>query len=63
MEPTKLGYSVAEACDAIPCGRTKLYQLIAGGQLTAKKLGDKTIITAGSLVRLVEELPDAGLAK
>ncbi len=63
MEPEVLGYSISGACDAIPCGRTKVYQLIADGRLKAKKLDNKTIITRGSLVRLVEELPDAGLAK
>ena len=63
MKPTKLGYSVAEACDAIPCGRTKLYQLIADGRLEARKLDGKTIITRASVVRLHEELPDAGLAR
>ena len=63
MEPNILGYSINGACDAIPCGRTKLYQLIADGRLKAKKLGTKTIITRDSIMRLVEELPDAGLAK
>ena len=63
MEPEILGYSINGACAAIPCGRTKLYALIADGRLEAKKLGTKTIITRDSIMRLVEELPDAGLAK
>ena len=63
MEPNVFGYSVNGACAAIPCGRTKLYELIADGRLVAKKLDGKTIITRASVVRLHEELPDAGLAK
>ena len=63
MKPEILGYSVNVACKAIPCGRTKAYQLIADGRLEAKKLGTKTIITRRSVERLLEELPDAGLAK
>ncbi len=61
MAPEVLGYSISGACDAIPCGRTKLYQLIADGRLKAKKLGNKTIITRDSLVRLVDSLPAADI--
>ena len=61
MEPDILGYSINGACEAIPCGRTKLYQLIAAGQLDAKKLGNKTIITRRSLVCLVDSLPTADI--
>jgi excisionase family DNA binding protein len=63
MKPAKIGYSVAEACSAIPCGRTFLYELIADGRLDARKLGSKTIIPGDSVARLIESLPDAGLAK
>lgn len=56
-----LGYSVNRACEVIPCGRTKLYKLIAAGQLDARKLGSKTIITAESVVRFHEELPPADI--
>ena len=56
-----LGYSVNRACAVIPCGRTKLYQLIAAGQLDARKLGTKTIITAESVARFHEELPTADI--
>ena len=63
MKSEILGYSINGACQAIPCGRTKLYQLIAAGQLDAKKLGNKTIITRGSLVRLVDSLPTADIRR
>ena len=63
MGPEVLGYSINGACDAIPCGRTKLYQLIADGRLKAKKLDNKTIITRDSLQRLVDTLPDAAMGR
>ena len=63
MTSEVLAYSVNGACKAIGCGRTKLYQLISEGRLEAKKLDNKTIITRASAVRLVDELPDAGIGK
>ena len=63
MDPEVLGHTVNDACNMIPCGRTTLYKLIADGRLEARKLGDKTIITHSSIVRLHKELPDAGLAR
>jgi len=44
-----LAYTVADACDLIACGRTKLYELIATGRLDARKEGRSTVITAESL--------------
>jgi helix-turn-helix protein len=36
------------------------YRLITAGKLDARKLGNKTVITAQSIERLVTELPRAG---
>jgi excisionase family DNA binding protein len=58
MRDVRLAYSVNEACEAIACGRTKLYELIAGRQIKAKKLGTRTIVLADSLHDYVEGLPD-----
>jgi excisionase family DNA binding protein len=55
----KLGYSVPEACDAVPCGKTKLYELIANGKLDARKVGATVIITAESLKAFHAALPAA----
>ena len=63
MEHEVFGYRPKRACEIIPCGKTKLYELIAAGRLDARKLGSGTIITRASIVRLHEELPDAGLTK
>ncbi len=57
----KLGYSVDEACEAIPSGRTKLYELIALGLLDARKMGKKLIITAESIHAYHAALPKADI--
>ena len=58
-EQIKLAYTVAEACAAIPCSRTKLYELIATGHLDARKDGRTTVITAESLHAYCEARPKA----
>jgi excisionase family DNA binding protein len=58
---TKLGYSIAEACAAIPCGRSKLYELIAAGVLDARKVGVKVVIAAESLEKYHGGLPRAAV--
>jgi excisionase family DNA binding protein len=53
----RLLYPSAEAKAAIGCGNTKFYELIGDGELDARKLGSRTMITAESLKRYVERLP------
>lgn len=55
----KLGYTIAEACNAAGFGRRFCYEAIADGRLDARKLGRRTIITADSLHRYIENLPTA----
>jgi hypothetical protein len=55
----RLAYSVAETCYIVPCGKTKLYELIGEGLLDARSLGGRTIITAESIMRLIASLPTA----
>ena len=55
----KLAYTTAEACDAIGIRRSKLFEMIATGELKAKKLGAKTLIPADELRALVARLPEA----
>ena len=38
-QPTKLGYSIREACQVTSLGRTTLYALIAAGRLRVTRLG------------------------
>ena len=51
----KLAYTVPEALAAIGIGRTNLYKLAAQGKIVMKKVGGRTLVTAASLHRLVEE--------
>lgn len=59
----KLAYTVEEAMSAIGIGRTFLYQLAAQRRLDLRKVGGRTLITAASLRRLIEDAPDAPLHK
>lgn len=53
--PAKLAYSIAEAAEAISIGRSKLYALIADGQVETRKIGKRTVIPAASLHKLLED--------
>lgn len=52
-EPTKVGYSIREACNASSLGRTSIYAHIASGRLRATRVGGRTIIPADSLHALI----------
>lgn len=47
--PSKLGYSIREACQASSLGRTTLYTHIAAGRLRVTRVGGRTIIPAENL--------------
>ena len=49
-----LAYSIKEASRATSLGRTRLYQLIAAGQLEVVKIGSRTLIPAHALHKLLE---------
>jgi excisionase family DNA binding protein len=57
--PTKLGYSIREACDATSISKTTLYSHIAAGRLRTVRVGGRTIIPAEALRSLLklEERP------
>jgi excisionase family DNA binding protein len=57
----KLAYTINEACAAIGCKRSKLYQLIRNSQLDARCFGRLTLVTAASLCAYVENLPSREL--
>lgn len=54
--------TVHEARRQLGCGRSVLYGLIASGQLDARKLGRRTLVTGPSIERLVAGLPAARIA-
>lgn len=49
-----LAYSINEAIRATSLGRTRLYQLISEGKLKAIKIGNRTLIPASALHKLLE---------
>ena len=55
----KIAYTVTEACAAIGIGRSNLYKLAGAKKLDLRKVGGRTVVTAASLHRLVEEAPAA----
>lgn len=56
---TKLAYTVPEALAAIGIGRTHFYRLANEGRLDLRKVGRRTLVTAASLRRLIEEAETA----
>lgn len=59
----RFAYTLKEACEALRCGRTKLYELIRAGDLKAVALGGKTLIPCDALERLIAELPLIAIQK
>ena len=51
--PSKLAYSINEACHASTLGRTTIYAHIAAGRLKAVRIGGRTVIPAESLRALL----------
>jgi excisionase family DNA binding protein len=56
MDP-KLFYSISETCGLLSLGRTKLYELIASGELPLRKVGKKSLVAAADLTRWAARLP------
>lgn len=57
IEESELLIPAKRAFAAIGIGRTKGFELIASGQLVARKLGTKTLVEASSLRRFAKSLP------
>ena len=55
--PEPLALSIAEACRVAGIGRTKIYEAIANGTLTARKFGKRTIILRSDLKSFLSRLP------
>ena len=53
----QVNLTINQFCAAVPCGRTKAYELIADGEIEAMKLGKKTLIPRAELERLQARLP------
>jgi excisionase family DNA binding protein len=53
----QVNLTINQFCEAVPCGRTKAYELTADGEIEAIKLGKKTLIPRSELERLQARLP------
>lgn len=56
VQPT---LSVKQACKALSIGKTSFYKLIGNGQLTAIRLGRRTLVISSELERFLASLPVA----
>jgi excisionase family DNA binding protein len=59
MTPTRLAYSISEACRLLSVGRTTIYRAIKSGQLKTCKIGRRTLVTAEALQLWLGNLPSA----
>ncbi|AKM09718.1 helix-turn-helix transcriptional regulator [Croceicoccus naphthovorans] len=55
----KIAYTVPEALSALGIGRTNFYKLANEGKIDLRKVGGRTLATADSLHRLINEAPAA----
>ncbi|WP_181707642.1 helix-turn-helix domain-containing protein [Chthonobacter rhizosphaerae] len=53
----KLAYSVVEFCSLVGISRSKAYQLISTGELTALKIGTRTVVSSTELDRFITARP------
>jgi excisionase family DNA binding protein len=58
----RFAYSINEVCAATNLGRDAVYRAISAGQLVARKLGKRTVVTSRDLERFLHSLPKAGQA-
>lgn len=57
----RLAYAPKEASELLSCSRSKLYELIASGNIRAMSLGRRTLIARAELERFIESLPLASI--
>ena len=62
MEPTRLAYTISEACALTSLGRTTLYLAIKSGELKTHKVGRRTLITKKELVAWLDSRPAAPIS-
>jgi excisionase family DNA binding protein len=58
--PGRAAFSIPEVCAHTGLGRDAVYSAIRAGQLVARKLGRRTLITQQDLQRFLARLPKAG---
>lgn len=58
LDLRRLSYTIAEACEATGLSDDTLYRKHHAGEITMKKAGRRTLVTAEDLERLIASLPD-----
>jgi excisionase family DNA binding protein len=56
----RFAYSINEVCATTNLGRDAVYRAISAGQLVARKLGRRTLVTDDDLRQFLAGLPRAG---
>lgn len=51
--------SIDDFVQRVPLGRTRVYEMLGSGELTAKKIGRRTFIPETEVDRLIEAAPSA----
>ncbi len=59
MSAPPLLLSIPETCDETRLGRTKVYELIAEGQIEAVKVGRRTLVPYDSLLAWLAKLRES----
>src|SRR5829696_7002507 len=59
----KISYTIPEFCAATGIGRTRIYAVLAAGQLRARKYGKRTIILAEDGRAFLASLPELRAAR
>jgi len=49
--------TVVDACEAIGCGKTKLWELIKSGRVQTRKIDGRTLVLVRSLLDLLQIEP------
>jgi len=58
----RISSTVEDACAAIGIGRTKLYELIASGQIRSSRVGGKRLIVVSSMLSLIDQAEAAAVS-
>jgi excisionase family DNA binding protein len=53
----QLAFSPAQAAEVLSISRGLIYELLASGEITGRKIGKRTVITRSELVRYLDSLP------
>jgi excisionase family DNA binding protein len=61
MAPETLSFTIPAFCSATGLGRSRVYELLAAGELKAVRCGGRTLIAADEAKRFIKSLPPAEL--